>query len=62
MEKYVDKLLKANIVRHSRSPWNSPAILIRKKGFNPERADEISQWRLVIDYGKLNERLLPEWP
>jgi hypothetical protein len=37
MEKYVDKLLKANIVRHSRSPWNSPAILIRKKGFNPEK-------------------------
>jgi hypothetical protein len=42
MEKYVDKLLKAKIVRHSRSPWNSPAILIRKKGFNPERADKIS--------------------
>jgi hypothetical protein len=61
MEKYVDKLLKAKIVRQSRSPWNSPAILIRKKGFNPEKADEISSWRLVIDYRKLNKRLLPEF-
>jgi hypothetical protein len=61
MEKYVDKLLKANIVRHSRSPWNSPAILFRKKGFNSEKAYEISQWRLVIDFSRVNARLLPEF-
>ena len=34
MEKYVDKLLKANILRPSTSAWNSPAILVKKAHFN----------------------------
>jgi hypothetical protein len=54
MEKYVDKLLKAKIVQPSVSPWNSPAILIRKAHFDPAKADQVDQYRLCVDMRKLN--------
>jgi hypothetical protein len=47
MEKYVDKLLKAKIVQPSVSPWNSPAILIRKAHFDPAKADQVDQYCYV---------------
>jgi hypothetical protein len=54
MEKYVDKLFKAKIVQPSVSPWNSPAILIRKAHFDPAKADQVDQYRLCVDMRKLN--------
>jgi len=50
----VDKLLKAKIIRPSRSPYASPVILIPKKdGTN----------RMCVDYRKLNLQTIPEqWP
>jgi hypothetical protein len=47
MEKIVDKLLQAKIVQPSKSPYNSPALLIRKANFDKNKADEISQYRLM---------------
>lgn len=61
MEKYADKLLKGNIVCQSKSAWNAPAILIKEAGFNPEKADQISQWRLCIDCRGINQCINTEF-
>jgi hypothetical protein len=61
MEKYVDKLLKAKIVEPSVSPWNSPAILIRKAHFDPTKADQVDQYRLCVDMRKLNQVIKHEF-
>jgi hypothetical protein len=61
MEKYADKLLKAKIVGPSKSAWNAPAILIKKAGFNPEKASDLSQWRLALDFRKLNNKISQEF-
>ena len=60
MEKYVDKLLKAKIVEPSHSPWNAPAILIRKANFDPKLADDPSQFRLCVDFRKVNQVIANE--
>jgi hypothetical protein len=54
MEKYADKLFKGKVVGPSKSAWNAPAILIQKAGFNTEKADDLSQWRLILNYRRLN--------
>jgi hypothetical protein len=61
MEKYADKLLNAKIVAPSKSAWNAPAILIKKAGFNPEKASDLSQWRLCLDYRRLNKNISQEF-
>jgi len=48
LQKEVDKLLHAGIVKEGESPWASPAILVKK-------AD--GTYRLVIDFRKVNERI-----
>jgi hypothetical protein len=45
MEKQVQHLLKTSVIQHSKSPYASPAILVRKKD---------GTWRLCIDFRKLN--------
>ena len=61
MEKYVTKLLKAKILEPSTSYWNAPAILVKKKNFDPLLASEVNQWRLCIDYRKNNMRIVNEF-
>jgi hypothetical protein len=61
MEKYADKLLKAKMVGPSKSAWNAPAILIKKAGFNQEKASDLSQWRLVLDFRRLNDKISQEF-
>jgi hypothetical protein len=61
MEKYADKLLKAKIVAPSKSAWNAPAILIKKSGFNLQKASDLSLWRLALDYRKLNKNVCQEF-
>jgi len=42
-------MLKEQIIRPNRSPYNSPVLVVSKKGH-----------RLVIDYKKLNESTIPD--
>lgn len=51
----IQKMLTENIIRPSKSPWNSPVILVSKKS-----EDGNQKWRLVIDYRKLNEKSISD--
>jgi hypothetical protein len=61
MEKIVDKLLQAKIVQPSKSAYNSPALLIRKANCDKNKADDVSQYRLCIDYRSVNRLVCPEY-
>jgi hypothetical protein len=54
MENIVDKLLQAKIVQPSKSAYIPPALLIRKANFDKNKGDEISQYRLCLDYRAVN--------
>lgn len=43
---HVENMLKEDIIRPSKSPWCSPAFLVRKKN---------GKWRFVVDYIKVNQ-------
>ena len=45
MEAQVQRLLETSVIRQSKSPYASPAILVKKKD---------GTWRLCIDFRKLN--------
>jgi hypothetical protein len=60
VEKQVAEMLNDGIIRPSISPFNAPALLVKKKLINP--TDEQS-YRLVIDYRKLNDKTVaPIYP
>src|SRR5579862_9892050 len=42
---HIEEMLKNNVIRPSKSPWASPAILVPKK----------EGYRLVVDYRQLNK-------
>lgn len=47
----IQKMLDQNIIRPSKSPWNSPIWIVPKK----KDASGQQKWRLVCDFRKLNE-------
>lgn len=49
MEELIKKLLQANMIQPSVSPYSSPVILLKKK-------DE--PWRLCVDYRQLNSNIV----
>ena len=50
LDKHLDELLEAGIIRPSKSPWSSPIIMVpRKDGGSP---------RMCVDYRKLNKVLV----
>ena len=51
IDKQIDEMLQQNIIRHSKSPYNSPLWLVKKKS---DISSE-QRWRLVIDFRRLNE-------
>ncbi|MBN2235990.1 MAG: hypothetical protein JW729_00435, partial [Bacteroidales bacterium] len=51
----IERLLKHDIIRPSRSPYNAPIWVVPKKGLNE---DGTSKSRLVIDYKKLNAKTI----
>ncbi len=53
----INRMLNDQIIRPSRSPYNSPVLVVPKKGQNE---DGTPKHRLVIDYKKLNENTIPD--
>lgn len=57
VNKEIERLLKKNIIRPSRSPYNSPVWVVPKDGFNE---DGTRKSRLVIDYKKINSKTVSD--
>lgn len=53
----IRKLLRDNIIRESKSPFNSPIWVVSKKGTNDDGTQKL---RMVIDYKKLNEQTVSD--
>lgn len=51
----IKKLLQDEIIRPSKSPYNSPIWVVPKKGINEDGTQKL---RMVIDYKKLNENTI----
>ncbi len=52
VRKQVEELKRGGIITESNSPWNSPLLLVPKKPDATGKGD----WRLVIDYRRVNEK------
>jgi hypothetical protein len=61
LEQYADKLLAEKVVQPSKSPFNAPALLVKKANFDSSKMDDISQFRLVLDFRKLNVKICNEF-
>jgi hypothetical protein len=48
----VSELLQDRIITESKSPWNSPLVIVPKK----EDACGDKKWWLVVDFRKLNDK------
>ena len=55
----MDKLLKAGIIQHSRSPYSSPLMLVKKANATPDKPI-MEQFRVVNDFRKLNKNLVKD--
>lgn len=53
----INKMLSGEIIRPSRSPYNSPIWVVPKKGLNE---DGTPRQRLVIDFQKLNSKTIAD--
>ena len=51
IERLIKELLMAGIIRHSKSPYASPILLVQKKN---------SSWRICVDYRGLNKLTVPD--
>lgn len=54
IDKQVEKLIRDDIIEPSVSPYNNPILLV------PKKSDSDKKWRLVVDFRKLNEKLIPD--
>ena len=51
LDQQVDHMLKKEVIRPSKSPWNSPVILVKKKN---------GKYRFCVDFRKLNEQTIKD--
>lgn len=53
--KQVKRLLESNLIESSTANYNSPVILVPKKGSSLPK-----KWRMCIDYRRVNKKLIPD--
>lgn len=53
LDKQINQMLESGIIEKTNSEWSSPLLLVPKKS----NRDGKKQWRVVIDYRQLNERI-----
>jgi RNase H-like domain found in reverse transcriptase/Reverse transcriptase (RNA-dependent DNA polymerase)/Retroviral aspartyl protease len=53
INKQVQEMIENDVVESSRSPYNSPLLLVPKKGSKDQ-----AEWRLVIDYRNINKKVI----
>lgn len=51
----IQKMLEEGVIEPSISPFNSPILLVPKKG-----AQSFNEWRLVVDYRNLNKKVVSD--
>lgn len=56
VQRQIDVMLENDIIEEATSEWSSPVLLVPKKA---DRSNE-KQWRLVIDYRQLNNRIMDD--
>lgn len=56
IKRQIDNLLRQGIIRESVSPWSCPVHIVPKK---PDASGKV-KWRLVIDYRRLNDRIIED--
>ncbi len=56
---YVRSLLDQKVIQHSTSPFNSPLMIVKKAGYDPEKPVG-ANFRIVHDYRKLNNITLKD--
>lgn len=55
VESEIEKLIKDGIVEPTCSPYNSPLLLVPKASNTTDQ-----KWRLVVDFRRLNQKLVPD--
>lgn len=53
VDRQINKMLRDDIIEESCSEWSSPILLVPKKS----ESENSKNWRLVVDYRKLNETI-----
>jgi hypothetical protein len=61
LDKYIESMLKAKIIRPSHSAFHSPAIVIKKRNYDPADPLNLKGVRVAIDYRNLNSSLMEEY-
>lgn len=55
IKKQIQDMIKNDIIEEAQSEWSSPILLVPKKSNNNDK-----KWRLVIDFRKLNEKIVDD--
>lgn len=55
INRQVEKMLREDVIQHSKSPFNSPVLLVPKKASNNQ-----NNWRLVVDFRQLNKNIMAD--
>lgn len=54
VNRQVNKYIEDDIIEPANSPYNNPILLV------PKKSDKEKKWRLVVDFRKLNKKLIPD--